>query len=303
MPYSRPRKRGIPLMRHGFRSVLTAAAGAAFAASVSLLVTTVSGQQASTYRAPRTPDGHPDLNGIWQANNEANWDIQMHVARPALALRAGPYGPVPAKEVLALGAVGAVPPGIGVVEGNDIPYTPAALEQKKKNQANWVTSDPEIKCYLPGVPRANYMPYPFQIFQSPKAFFIAYEYAGATRNVYLKDPGPAPVDSWMGQSVGRWEGETFVIDVTGFNDSSWFDRSGNFHSEALHVVERYTRTSPDVIAYEATIDDANVFTRPWKISLPLHRRVEKNAQLMDFKCVEFVEELMYGQWRKKPLSR
>ncbi len=149
---------------------------------------------------------------------------------------------------------------MGVVEGNEIPYTPAALEQKKKNQENWLTSDPEIKCYLPGVPRATYMPYPFQIFQSPKAFFIAYEYAGATRNVYLKDPGPAPVDSWMGQSVGKWEGETFVVDVTGFNDSSWFDRAGNFHSEELHVVERYTRTSPDVISYEATMEDPKVFT-------------------------------------------
>ena len=151
--------------------------------------------------------------------NEANWDIQTHVARPALALRPGPYGPVPAASVLALGAVGAVPPGLGVVEGDDIPYTPAALEQKKKNQENWLTFDPEIKCYLPGVPRATYMPYPFQIFQSPKAIFIAYEYAGATRNLYLKDPGPSPIDSWMGQSVAKWEGDTLVVDVTGFNDS------------------------------------------------------------------------------------
>jgi len=290
-------------MKLGLRSVLAVAAATVGAVALSSVMTPISGQQAAAYRVPRTPDGHPDLNGIWQANNEANWDIQMHVARPALALRAGPYGPVPAKDVLALGAVGSVPPGIGVVEGNEIPYTPAALAQKKKNQDAYLTSDPEVKCYLPGVPRANYMPYPFQIFQSPKAFFIAYEYAGATRNVYLKDPGPAPVDSWMGQSVGRWEGETFVIDVTGFNDSSWFDRSGNFHSEALHVVERYTRTSPDVLQYEATIEDAKTFTRPWKMSMPLYRRAEKNAQLMDFKCVEFVEELMYGQWRKKPLSQ
>jgi hypothetical protein len=289
-------------MKLGFRSVLAVAAAAMGAVAISF-VAPVAGQQAPAYRAPRTPDGHPDLNGIWQANNEANWDIQMHVARPALALRAGPYGPVPAAAVLALGAVGSVPPGMGIVEGNEIPYTPAALAQKKKNQENWLTSDPEIKCYLPGVPRATYMPYPFQIFQSPKAFFIAYEYAGATRNVYLKDPGPAPVDSWMGQSVGKWEGETFVIDVTGFNDSSWFDRAGNFHSESLHVVERYTRTSPDVISYEATIEDPKTFTRPWKISLPLYRRAEKNAQLMDFKCVEFVEELLYGQYRKKPLTK
>src|SRR3954470_4841021 len=301
MPYSRPRKRGIPLMRHGFRSVLTAAAGAAFAAAISLLVTTVSGQQASTYRAPRTPDGHPDLNGIWQALNEANWDIQMHVARPALAVRPGPYGPVPAKEVVALGAVGAVPPGPGVVEG-ELPYLPAALAQKKKNQDNYLASDPEVKCYLPGVPRATYMPYPMQIFQSTKAFFIAYEYAGGVRNVYLKDPGPAPADSWMGQSVGRWEGDTFVVDVTGLNDQTWFDRAGNFHSDQMKVTERYTRTGPDVINYEATITDPKTFSRPWKMSMPLYRRAEKNAQLMEFKCVEFVEELMYGQWRKKPLS-
>jgi hypothetical protein len=289
-------------MRHGFRSVLTAAAAAAFAASVSLLVTTVSGQQASTYRAPRTPDGHPDLNGIWQALNEANWDIQMHVARPALAVRPGPYGPVPAKEVVALGAVGAVPPGPGVVEG-ELPYLPAALAQKKKNQDNYLASDPEVKCYLPGVPRATYMPYPMQIFQSTKAFFIAYEYAGGVRNVYLKDPGPAPADSWMGQSVGRWEGDTFVVDVTGLNEQTWFDRSGNFHSDQLKVTERYTRTGPDVISYEATITDPKTFSRPWKMNMPLYRRAEKNAQLMEFKCVEFVEELMYGQWRKKPLTQ
>jgi hypothetical protein len=205
--------------------------------------------------------------------------------------------------VLALGAVASVPAGQGVVEGNDLPYLPTALERKKKNQDNWLTSDPEIKCYLPGVPRANYMPFPFQIFQSSTAIFIAYEYAGATRNIYLKDPGPAPADSWMGQSVGHWEAETLVVDVTGFNDQSWFDRSGNFHSDALHVVERYTRTSPDVISYEATITDPKVFSRPWKMSMPLYRRLEKNAQLMDFKCVEFVEELLYGQWRKTPLSR
>jgi len=147
------------------------------------------------------------------------------------------------------------------------------------------------------------MPYPFQIFQSPTALFIAYEYDGAVRNVYLKDPGPAPIDSWMGQSVAKWEGDTLVIEASGFNDSSWLDRSGNFHSDQLKVVERYTRTAPDVISYEATLTDPDVYTRPWKISMPLYRRLEKNAQLMDFKCVEFVEELMYGKWRKKPLSQ
>jgi hypothetical protein len=254
------------------------------------------------YRAPRTPDGKPDLNGIWQALNEANYDLELHNARPALALRSTPYGQIPAAQVLALGAVGAVPPGMGVVEGGEIPYRPEMLTKRKENQKNWLTTDPEIKCYLPGVPRATYMPYPFQILQNAGAIFIAYEYAGAVRNIYLKDPGPSPVDSWMGQSVAHWEGETLVVDVTGFNDQTWFDRSGNFHSDKLHVVERYTRTSPDVISYEATIEDPQTFTRPWKISMPLYRRQEKNAQLMDFKCVEFVEELIYGQWRKEPLG-
>jgi hypothetical protein len=257
--------------------------------------------QTQPYRAPRAPDGHPDLNGIWQALNEANYDIELHMARPALALRPGPYGPVPAATVLPFGAVGAVPPGVGVVEGGALPYRPEALAKKKQNQENWLTSDPEIKCYLPGVPRATYMPYPFQILQSNDAIFIAYEYAGAVRNIYLKDPGKPPVDAWMGQSVGHWEGETLIVDVTGFNDLSWFDRAGNFHSDALHVVERYTRTSPDVMLYEATIDDPKTFTRPWKMSMPLYRRQEKNAQLMDFKCVEFVEELIYGKLRKTPL--
>ena len=257
--------------------------------------------QTPAYRAPRTPDGKPDLNGIWQALNEANYDIELHMARPALATRPGPYGPVPAAQVLALGAVGAVPPGPGVVEGGELPYKPEALVQRNQNRENWLAADPEIKCYLPGVPRATYMPYPFQIFQSNQAIFIAYEYAGAVRNIYLKDPGRPPVDSWMGQSAGHWEGETLVVDVTGFNDQTWFDRAGNFHSDALHVVERYTRTGADVIQYEAAIDDPKVFTRPWKMSMPLYRRQEKNAQLMDFKCVEFVEELIYGKFRKTPL--
>jgi hypothetical protein len=259
--------------------------------------------QTQPYKPPRTAGGKPDLNGIWQALNEANYDIEAHEARPAMALRPGPYGPVPAAPVLALGAAGAVPPGLGVVEGGELPYKPEARAKRKENQANWLSADPEIKCYLPGVPRATYMPYPLQILQSASAISIAYEYAGAVRNIFLKDPGPSPVDSWMGQSVGHWEGDTLVVDVKGMTDQTWFDRAGNFHSDALHVVERYTRTSADVISYEATIEDANVFTRPWKMSMPLYRRQEKNAQLLDFKCPEFVEELLYGQWRKKPLGR
>ncbi|HEY7450251.1 MAG TPA: hypothetical protein VH702_18990 [Vicinamibacterales bacterium] len=293
---------GIGRMGNRVRSLLTILAAAAAGAVLAVAAMPVA-SQAPAIRPPRMSDGKPDLNGIWQALNEAHYDVQAHMARPAMALRAGPHGPVPAPSVLALGAVGSVPPGLGVVEGDDIPYQPWALAKKKEHQEKWLTSDPEIKCYLPGVPRATYMPYPFQIMQSASAIFIAYEYAGAVRNIYLQDPGPPPADSWMGQSVGRWEGETLVVDVTGQNDQTWFDRSGNFHSDALRVVERYTRTSPDLIVYEATIEDPKVFTRPWKMSMPLYRRQEKNAQLMDFKCVEFVEELLYGQWRKQPLGR
>jgi len=251
-------------------------------------------------KAPRLPNGKPNLSGIWQTMNTANYDLEPHAARAALALVPGQFVPVPAPEVVALGAVGAVPGGLGVVEGNEIPYLPAALEKKRENQKNWLASDPEIKCYLPGVPRATYMPFPFQISHNKDALFFAYEYAGAVRNVYLKDPGEAPTESWMGQSVGRWEGDTMVVDVKGFNDQTWFDRAGNHHSEQLHVVERYTLRSPDVIWYEATIEDPKTFSRPWKISMPLYRHVELNAQLMQFKCVEFVEELMYGHLRKKP---
>ena len=195
--------------------------------------------------------GKPNLNGIWQALNTANYDILSHQAKAALAFRPGPVVPVPAAPVLAFGAVGAVPAGNGIVEGDEIPYLPEAAKKQKENQANWLDRDPEIKCYLPGVPRANYMPMPFQILHSDKAVFFAYEYAGAVRNILLKDPGPAPVDSWMGQSVGVWEGDTFVVTVTGFNDQSWFDRAGNHHSDKLKVVERYTPQGPDHLWYES----------------------------------------------------
>lgn len=254
------------------------------------------------YKAPRAADGvRPDLNGIWQALNEANYDLEMHMARPALALRDGPAGPIPAKAVLALGAVGAVPPGMGVVEGGKIPYKPEALAVKKENQQNWLDRDPEIKCYLPGVPRATYIPQPFQILQGDNSLLFAYQYAGAVRDIYFEDPGPAPVDSWMGQSVGTWEGDTLVITVTAQNNKTWFDRAGNHHSDLMTVVERYTPMGPNHLQYEATITDPETFTKPWKISMPLYRRMD-NTRLLDFKCVEFVEELMYGKFRKNPLD-
>src|SRR5262245_35140319 len=277
--------------------VVIGVAGSAFALALALTSQPATGQAT---RAARTPDGKPNLNGIWQALNTANYDLLSHQARAAMAMRPGPVNPIPAAGVVALGAVGAVPGGVGVVVGDEIPYKPEALKKKQENQANWLTSDPQIKCYLPGVPRANYMPYPFQIFQNEKAIFFAYEYAGAVRNIYLTDPGPPPVDAWMGQSVGRWEGDTLIVDVSGFNDQSWFDRSGNSHSDKLHVVERYTPLGPDTLSYEAAIEDPDVFTKPWTIRMPLYRHVNADARLNQFKCVEFVEELMYGQYRKEP---
>jgi hypothetical protein len=162
------------------------------------------------------------------------------------------------------------------------------------------TKDPEAKCYLPGVPRANYLPFPFQIVQGGNKIFIAYEFASANRVIHM-DPVPeSPVDTWMGHSMGRWDGDSLVVDVTAFNGQTWFDRAGNHHSSALHVVERYTPMTPNHLQYEATIEDPNTFTRPWKISLPLYRRMEKNMQLLNFRCVEFSEELLYGHLRKQP---
>jgi hypothetical protein len=198
--------------------------------------------------------------------------------------------------------VGSVPAGLSVVEGGAIPYTAEALKQRDANHADWIHRDPEIKCYLPGVPRANYMALPFQIFQSESATLIAYEYAGAVRNLQFKDPGPAPVDSWMGQSVAKWDGDTLVVTVTGMLDSSWFDRAGNFHTGDVKVVERWTPTGPGVMRYEATIEDPSIFTHPWKISMNLYKHVGEDARLQQFKCVEFVEELMYGHLRKEPLK-
>ena len=240
---------------------------------------------ATAYRAPRTADGKPDLNGIWQAMNEANWDIQPH---------ASGFG-----RVVALGAADATPPGLGIVDGGEIPYLPAALAKKRENFEKRLSLDPEIKCYLPGVPRAMYQGRPYQIIQSPHVIMVLFEFAGAVRTINMDKPTEAPADSWMGWSNGRWEGETLVVDSTGFNDQSWFDRAGNFHSDALHVVERFTATSADHLNYEATIEDKNVFSRPWKLSMPLYRRKERNAQVMEFKCVEFAEELLYGHLRKQ----
>jgi hypothetical protein len=253
------------------------------------------------YEPTRIANGKPDFNGVWQVLNTANYNLEPHDTQAAVALREGPVVPVPAKEVVALGAVGAVPAGLGVVQGGAIPYTPEALAQRDKNRANWLQSDPEIKCYLPGIPRANYMGFGFQIVHNSDALVFSYEYAGAVRNIHLSDPGPAPIDSWMGQSWLRWEGDTMVIETTGFNGQAWLDRAGNYHSDKLKVTERFTLTSAHTMNYEATLEDPTVYTRPWTINMPIYKRVTPDDRLMQFNCVEFVEELMYGHLRKHPL--
>lgn len=273
------------------------------AAVVLLLACCGSGMAAElAYEPPRMDNGRPDFNGVWQVLNRANDNLEDHGAQAARVLRKGPVVPVPAKEVVALGAAGAVPAGLGVVLGGPIPYTPEALAQRDRNRASWLESDPEIRCYLPGVPRANYMDFGFQIFQNSNALVFSYEYAGAVRNIHLADPGPAPIDSWMGQSWLHWDGDTMVIETTGFNGLTWLDRSGNFHSPALKVTERFTRTSAHTLDYQATLEDPAVFTRPWTIRMPIYRRVPPDDRLMQFNCVEFVEELMYGHLRKHPLE-
>ena len=270
---------------HGRLFIVAAAAAVAGGVLTTALATRTEGQT-RTDGVVRMPDNRPNLNGIWQVMNTANWDLEDHPARAGYPQ---------------LGAIGAVPPGQGVVEGGDIPYQPAALEKKRANFKNRRTEDPEAKCYLPGVPRATYMPYPFQIIHGTSKMMIVYGFASANRTVHLDKakPEPAPIDSWMGRSHGRWDGDTLVVDVAGFNGEAWFDRAGNFATDSLHVVERYTPAGPNMIMYEATIEDPKVFTRAWKISMPIVRRPEKNAQVIDFKCVEFAEELLYGHLRRQ----
>jgi hypothetical protein len=291
-------------MRHWGKSGAIAVSAAALAVALFSLVT----QSAAPVSAADSPSGRiagkPDFNGIWEANNTANWDLQTHQARPMVAQP----GLVPGSEVLAapvvaLGSIGWVPGGLGVVEGEEIPYQPWAAARKKENQEHWLDRDPEIKCFQPGVPRAMYMPHPFQIIQSATKVQMIFEFADAQRTIHLNKMDEYPNVLYMGYSVGHWEGDTLVVDVSDFTDATWFDRAGDFHSDALHVTERYTPMGRDAIRYEATMEDPQVFTRPWKISMPLYRRLEPNAQLTDFRCVEMVEETIYGHLRKEQLVK
>jgi hypothetical protein len=225
--------------------------------------------------------GEPNLNGIWQAVNSAHWNLEAHSAEAL-------------KDFWQLGAIAAIPAGLSVIDGDGkIPYLPEALVQRDENRAGWPNTDPETKCYLPGIPRATYMPHPFQIIQGGGDILLVYEYASANREIYMSNHQQPPVDTWMGWSNGRWEGDTLVVETTGFNGMTWLDRAGNHHSSALKVTERFTLADENHLQYSATLEDPNTFSRAWTISMPLYRRVEPNAQLLEFKCVPFVEELLY----------
>lgn len=246
--------------------------------------------------SPKTIDGHPNLNGVWQALNEANWDLEPHSAAPN-----------PVADSL-LGAIGAIPPGLGVVEGGEIPYKPEALERLKMNQENAINHDPEAACYLPGIPRATYMPYPFQIIQGGgDDILMVYEYANANRVIHMGPVGVPPIDTWMGTSYGEWDGDTLVVTTLALSPGdvklpggelepgvTWLDRAGNYLTNTASVVERFTPRGHDHIDYEATIDDPSVYTRPWTIKMPLYRRIEEDSQLLEFRCVPFSEHLLYG---------
>jgi hypothetical protein len=257
-------------------SLVTRCAGALVVAVVASTLVAAQSSGPRAYSPPRNSLGQPNLQGVWQVVNTAAWDIQDH----------------PGQRFPGLPARFSVPAGQGVVEGNEIPYQPWALEQKQKNYENRIDADPEAKCYLPGVPRITYMPYPFQIFQFKDRVVFLYEYLHTTREIFTdgsRHPD-IPVDFWMGDSRGRWEGNTLVVDVTLFNDQTWFDRAGNFHSGDLHVVERYTPTGPDHLQYEVTIEDPKVFTRPWTMRMPLYRRQESDSQLLEYECYAYARE-------------
>jgi hypothetical protein len=244
-------------------------------------------QQAGTQQAERALriGGKPNFNGIWQALNTAHWNLEGHSAEPLDAF-------------WQLGAIAAIPAGRSVVEGGSIPYLPEALARRAENRASWPASDPEAKCYMPGIPRATYMPYPFQIVQGEGDIILfSYAFANANRPVHMnaEQHRIAPVDLWMGWSNGSWDGDTLVIEVNSSIDQTWLDRAGNHHSPAMVVTERYTLVDPYTIQYEATIDDPQTFSRPWTISMPLYRHIEADARLLEFNCVEFAEQLLYGE--------
>lgn len=241
--------------------------GIAVAAMIAAVAMTPAAQaqtNASAYKAPRTIDGQPDLQGVWRVMNSANFDIRDHSA--------------------SLG----VPAGMGIVEGNELPYVPTALAIRQANYRERYTADPETKCFMVGTPRIMYMPFPFQIVQTKDQINIISEYVHTPRTLRFNTEHPEGPEWIMGDSRAHWEGETLVVDVANFTDGNWLDRSGNFTSNGLHIVERYTRIGPDHMRYEATIEDPNVFAEPWTMGFILYRYVEPNAQLLEYECQAYL---------------
>jgi hypothetical protein len=289
--------------RFRFSTLAVAVASAALGA---VLTTTATSTQGQTTRPARTADNRPNFDGVWQALNEAHWDLQAHEARPAQITQPGvypyEYTRVPAAPVLALGAAAGIPGSLGVVRGDGrIPYRPEAAAVRQANAEHWVDRDPELKCYLPGIPRAMYMPYPFQIVQSTAKIQMAFTFSNAARTIHLDPVAGPPDDTYMGHAVGRWEGDTLVVDVAHFNGKTWLDRAGNFFGLNARLQERFTPITPDAIQYEVTLTDPDTFTEPWTMAMPLYRRLEPHAQILEYPCIEFSEEFMYGHVRKTPL--
>lgn len=244
------------------------------------------GNATATAAAEPEPAGPPDLNGVWQAMGSAHWNLEGGHAYK---------GPA----TIVLGAYGGIPAGLNYVEGGEIPYKDEALAQRDAYRAEWNQWDPVVKCHIPGIPRQTYLPLPFHIVQSPTKIFIGYEWGSNSRLIHLDRAGTrADLPSWMGYSLGHWEGDTLVVEVTDQMPDTWLDSSGNFHSEELKVTERYTPMGENHIDYEATIEDPQIFTRPWTIKMPLYRRIEKNAQILEYKCVPFAEDAVYGHLRQ-----
>jgi len=248
-----------------------------FAASALILpLSSVSAATATIGKIPRLANGKPDFSGIWQAISAADFDLEPHGPRKD------------------------APPGQGVIEGDFIPYLPKALEQKKKNFAARATEDPRSKCFTLGVPRGIYYPEPFQIFQQARDLTILHQFGHSVRTVHTNgtDHPLVPNDWWLGDSRGHWEGDTLVVDVKHFNDETWLDRAGNFHSDSLHVVERWKYLDPNTIEYKATLEDEQVYSRPWTINVLLHRHREKNFQLIENYCYTLDYDQYYPP--KKP---
>jgi hypothetical protein len=242
----------------------------------------ISSAAAQNQQRPAAIGGHPNFNGIWQALNTAYWNLEAH---PAQALN----------DFWGLGAIASIPAGKSVITGDGkIPYLPAALEQRNKNRSLWPAADPEAKCFMLGVPRATYHNMPFQIVQGTGDMLMVYPFAATNRVIFMNDKSEPAADTWMGKSMGAWEGNAFVVTTIGMNGKTWLDRAGNFAGADVKVTERFTLLDSDHIRYQATLDDPKTYSRPWTIEMPLYRLIDQNAEVLEHKCVPFADRLLYS---------